>query len=141
MARTGVKELRDPHSYVTFDDIFALALAKTKSTEFIADSSKWQEALYAIREEYKNRISELKTMYFDESRSDISPQSDEFYQLISILSASKLISLPNPTYERILMNGTQKERARGLEEKLLEHYAEYIEEIADILQEKLGVES
>jgi hypothetical protein len=141
MVVKGAKELRDPHSYVTFDDIFALALAKTKSIEFHAESSKWQEALNDICEKYKDRIVELKTMYFDKSRSDISPQSDEFYQLISILSASKLISLPNPTYERICMSDKQKERARELEEKLLAHYAEYIGEIADILQEKLGVET
>ena len=141
MVRTGTKELRDPHSYITFDDIFALALAKTKSTKFVADTNTWQRVLYAVHEKYKEKIPELKMMFFDESRSHLPPQSDEFYQLINILSASKLIGLPNPTYERILMEASQKERARNLEEKLLEHYEKYIEEIAKMLEERLGVDS
>ena len=67
MVRTGTKELRDPHSYVTFDDIFALALAKTKSTKFVADSNTWQQVLYDIRQRYKDKITELRMLYFDES--------------------------------------------------------------------------
>ena len=138
MARTGAKDLRDPHSYVTFDDVIALALAKTKSTIFVADSNKWQEVLYDIREKYKDRIPELKTMFFDESRSPLPPQSDEFYQLINILSASKLISLPNPTFEHICMDKSQKRRVENLEEKLLEGYEQHISEIGQMLEEKLA---
>ncbi len=80
-------------------------------------------------------------IYFDESRSDIAPQSEEFYQLINILSSSKLISLPNPTYEHICMGKSQKRRAINLEEELLKHYEGYIEEIAEILEGKLAVRS
>lgn len=138
MVVKGAKALTDPHSYVTFDDIFALALAKTKSPKFVADSNKWQEALYDIYEKYKDRIAELKTMYFDKSRSDMRPQSEAFYQLINILSASKLISLPNPTFEHICMDRGQKRRTRNLEEELLKPYEGYIEEIAEILEGKLA---
>lgn len=141
MVVKSAKELRDPRSYVTFDDIIALALANTVSEKFFADSNKWQEALYDICEKYKDRITELKTIFFDESRSDIPPQSEEFYQLINILSASKLISLPNPAFEHICMDVPQKERAKKLEEKLLKHYENYIGEIANILEEKLAVRS
>ena len=138
MTSTVAKELRDPHSYVTFDDVIALALANAKSTKFVADSNKWQQALFDIREKYKGKIVELKTMYFDNRRSDIPPQSEAFYQLINILSASKLISLPNPTFEHIIMGRRQKRLTRNLEEALLKHYEEHIKEIAEILEKRLA---
>ncbi len=141
MAKQTARELTDPRSYITFDDIIALALAKTKSNQFNASSSKWQEVLYDIRERFKGEIVELRMMLFDESRSDIPPQSEEFYQLINILSAAKLISLPNPTYENILMDNLQKERAVSLEERLLRKYENHINDIADIIEEKLAVRS
>lgn len=139
MVTKGAKQLCDPHSYVTFDDVIALALANSKSVKFFADSNKWQEALYDIRQKYKDNIVELKTMYFDEKRADISPQSEEFYQLINILSASKLISLPNPTFEYICMDSEQKRRTLDLEGALLKHYEEHIKGITKILEEKLAV--
>lgn len=133
------KEVKDPRSYITFDDIIALALAKTNYREFVADSNAWQQVLYDIREKYKDRITELNMMFFNESRSDIPPQSEEFYQLINLLSAAKLISLPNPGLERIWMDDSQKRRTRNLEENLLKHYDEYINDIAKILEERIAV--
>lgn len=141
MVVKDAKELLDPHSYVTFDDVIVLALANTSTNKFLADSNRWQRVLYAIREKYKDRIPELKAMFFDESRSDISPQSEEFYQLINILSASKLISLPNPSFEHIVMDSTQKERARNLEERLLQRYHDYIADITSMLEGELAVQS
>jgi hypothetical protein len=139
---TGIgRKSREPASYITFDDIIALALARTKSCQFFADSGKWQQALYEVRERYKDRIPQLEMMLFDESRSDIPPQSEELYQLINIMSAAKLISLPNPAFEHILMNKEQKERTIKLEEKLLQPYKEYIGNIAQILENKLAVKS
>jgi hypothetical protein len=141
MAVKDSKELRDPHSYVTFDDVIVLALANTNTDKFFADSNRWQHVLHAIREKYKDRIPELKAMFFDESRSDIPPQSEEFYQLINILSASKLISLPNPSFEHIVMNPTQKECARNLEDHLLQSYHDCIADIASMLEGELAVQS
>jgi len=141
MVGIDTRELRDPHSYVTFDDVIVLALANTSTEKFLADSNRWQRVLHAIREKYKDRIPELKAMFFDESRSDLSPQSEEFYQLINILSASKLISLPNPSFEHILMDSTQKERARKLEERLLQCYHDHIADIASMLEGELAVRS
>jgi hypothetical protein len=141
MVRKSMKELTASRSYTTFDDIFALALAKTKSSRFVADSNKWQKVLYNVCQEYKDRIPELRTMFFDESHPPLVPQSDEFYQLLSILSASKLISLPNPTFEHICMDKSQKRRATNLEEKLLKHYEEYIENIGQMLEKELAVKA
>ena len=140
MKRTVAKELREPHTYITYDDVIVLALANTKSEKFTADSQSWQEVLYKIRKKYQDKIPELKMMYFDESRSDIPPQSEEFYQLINILSASKLISLPNPTFEHILMDNPRKKRAKKLEEHLLQHYKDHIAGIAGMLEGELAVQ-
>ena len=140
MKKTDTKELREPHAYITFDDVIALALANTQATKFTADSQSWQKVLYEIREKYQDKIPELKMMYFDESRSDIPPQSEEFYQLINILSASKLISLPNPTFEHILMDDPRKERAKNLEERLLQRYKDHIAGIAGMLEGELAVQ-
>lgn len=140
MRSTVAKELREPHAYITFDDVIALALANTESEKFTADSQAWQQALYKVRKAYQDKIPELKMMYFDESRSDI-PQSEEFYQLINILSSSKLISLPNPAFEHILMDAPQKERAKSLEEHLLQRYKDDIAGIAGMLEGELAVQS
>lgn len=136
MAKEPVK-FRDPESYVTFDDIFALALAETEATRYTADPHKWQSALYSIWKKYKDNIPALKAMSFDESCYHVPPQSEEFYQLLSILSSSKLISLPNPDFEYILMDPDQKLRAKGLEEDLLQEYKEEIEDIGQMLASEL----
>ena len=141
MRSTVAKELWEPHAYITFDDVIALALANTKSEKFTADSQAWQQALYKVRKAYQDKIPELKKMYFDESRSDIPPQSEEFYQLINILSSSKLISLPNPAFEHILMDAPQKKRAKNLEEHLLQRYKDDIAGIAGMLEGELAVQS
>lgn len=140
MRSTVAKELREPHAYITFDDVIALALANTDSEKFTADSQAWQRVLYKVRKAYQDKIPELKMMHFDESRTDI-PQSEEFYQLINILSSSKLISLPNPAFEHILMDAPQKERAKSLEERLLQHYKDDIAGIAGMLEGELAVQS
>ena len=141
MTSTVAKELREPNAYITFDDVIALALANTDSEKFTADSQAWQKALYKVCKAYQDKIPELKMMYFDESRSDISPQSEEFYQLINILSSSKLISLPNPAFEHILMDAPQKDRAKSLEERLLQHYKDHITGIAGMLEGELAVKN
>lgn len=138
MAKRGPRQLSDPRSYITFDDVFALALARTKSERFVAESGKWQNALYDIWQKYKDRIPELRAMFFDESRKPLAPQSDAFYQLLNILSASRLISLPNPNFEYICMDKSQKRHARVLEERLLDKYKEYIQEIGQVLEKQLA---
>lgn len=139
MARKNPSVLSDPHGYITFDDILALALAKTKSREFVADSGKWQAVLYKICERYKDAIPELASMFFDETYTALPPQSDQFYQFLNVMSGAKLISLPNPTFERIEMNGEQKRRAINLEKNLLKRYEEHIPDIAAMLEQELAV--
>lgn len=139
VASTEAKKIpTDPSAYITYDDVIALALAKTRLTEFTADSNTWQAALYDIRETFKSDIKELNLMFFDTSRGPLlPPQSQEFYELISVLAESELISLPNPHYKRICMDEPQKQKVKELEEQLLAPYNPYIDKIAKILEDRL----
>jgi len=125
--------------FTTFEDIFALALANTEHFRFKADSDKWHKVLYEVCEKYRDKIPQLGVIFFEE-RPPLPPQSNEFYQLITTLSMSGLISLPNPNYEYIVMEGTQKERARELEGKRLDKYKDYIRKITELLDDRLAVE-
>lgn len=124
--------------FTTFEDIFALALANTKHSHFKADSNEWHKVLYQVYEKYRDKMPQLGVIFF-KKRPPLPPQSKEFYQLITTLSMSGLITLPNPSYEFIVMERAQKERARKLEKKRLGKYKDYIGNITELLDEQLGV--
>lgn len=125
--------------FTTFEDIFALALANSEYSLFKADSNEWQKVLSQVYKEYRDKMPQLGVIFFEE-RPPLPPQSKEFYQLITTLSMSGLITLPNPSYEFIAMGRTQKERTRELEGKRLNKYKEYIRRITELLDERLAVE-
>ena len=129
----------EEQDFTTFEDVFALALANTKSDRFKADSDAWHRVLYKVCEEYRDKVPQLGVIFFEE-RPPLPPQSSEFYQLITTLSMSGLISLPNPNYEFIVMEPKQKERARELEGKRLAPYSDYIQKITELLDRQLAVE-
>lgn len=129
----------EEEEFITFEDIFALALANSKSAHFKADSDEWHKVLYEVCEEYRDKMPQLEVIFFEE-RPPLPPQSKEFYQLITTLSMSELISLPNPNYEYIIMDHTQKERTRELEGKRLDKYKNYIRKITELLDDRLAVE-
>ena len=128
----------EEEEFTTFEDIFALALANTEHSRFKADSNEWHKVLYQVYEEYADKMPQLAVIFFKE-RPPLPPQSKEFYQLITTLSMSGLITLPNPSYEFIVMESAQKERARELESKRLNKYKDYIGKITELLDERLAV--
>jgi len=129
----------EEEEFTTFEDIFALALANTKSSHFKADSDEWHNVLYEVCEEYRDKMPQLGVIFFDE-RPPLPPQSNEFYQLITTLSMSGLISLPNPNYELIVMNKEQKKRAQEMEGQRLDKYKKYIQKISKLLDARLAVQ-
>lgn len=139
MARTREARHTEAEELTTFEDVFALALANTKSSRFKADSDTWHKVLYEVCRDYRDKMPQLEVIFFEE-RPPLPPQSNEFYQLITTLSMSNLISLPNPNYDFIVMDDKQKQRAQELEEKRLEKYKDYIEKIAELLDARLAVE-
>ena len=129
----------EKEEFTTFEDIFALALANTDHSLFKADSDEWHRVMYEVCEEYRDKIPQLSVIFF-EDRPPLPPQSDEFYQLITTLSMSGLISLPNPNYEFIVMGENQKESIKKLEVKRLAKYKDYIQNITELLDKRLAVE-
>ena len=125
--------------FTTFEDVFALALANTGSSRFKANSDDWHKFMFEVWEKYKGKIPQLSVIFF-ENRSPLPPQTSEFYQLITTLSMSGLISLPNPNYEFIVMDEKQRQRTKKLETKRLTKYKDYIRNITELLNERLAVE-
>jgi len=123
--------------FVTFDDILALALARCHTELFTSDAGKWHEALFEVCEKYRDELPALREVFFREHPSPL--QTNQFYELISILSASTLITLPNPNYSSIQMDRHQKKRAKALESKLLERSEQQIKGISDILERRLAL--
>ena len=52
---------REEEDFTTFEDVFTLALANTKSGRFIADSNAWHRVLYQVCENYQEKITQLTT--------------------------------------------------------------------------------
>lgn len=129
----------EEEEFTTFEDIFALALANTEHHRFTADSDKWHKLLYEVCEKYRDKIPQLGVIFFEE-RPPLPPQSNEFYQLLTTLSMSGLVSLPNPNYEYIVMEQVQKVHTQELEEKRLDKYKGYIQKITKLLDDRLAVE-
>ncbi len=125
--------------FTTYEDVFALALANTNSERFKANSDDWHRIMYEVCEKYRDKIPQLSVIFF-ENRPPLPPQSNEFYQLITTLSMSGFISLPNPNYEFIVMEGKQKKLAKKLEKKRLTKYKDYIQDITELLDNRLAVE-
>jgi len=138
MEKLEETQCSEEEEFTTFEDIFALALANSEHSHFTADSNEWHKVLYQVYEEYRDKMPQLGVIFFKE-RPPLPPQSKEFYQLITTLSMSGLITLPNPSYEFIVMDPTQKERARELEGKRLGKYKKYIRRITELLDERLAV--
>jgi len=129
----------EEEEFTTFEDIFALALANSEYSLFKADSDEWQRVLFQVYKGYWDKMPQLGVIFFKE-RQPLPPQSKEFYQLITTLSMSGLISLPNPNYEFIVMDDKQKKRVKQLEGTRLNKYKEYIRRITELLDERLAVE-
>ena len=46
-------------AFTTFEDIFALALARSKKQRFSASTEPWCQAMLEIKDRYSNQIPEL----------------------------------------------------------------------------------
>jgi hypothetical protein len=136
MAQGARLDETHPEELITFDDIFALALAEAGPTRFTGDSRKWHEAMYEICERYGDDVPALQEVFFAK-RPPLKVQTDQYYQLISTLSTSGLITLPNPNFQYIQMTPAQKNRAKKLEDTLLAEFRPQIQEIAQIVRQRL----
>lgn len=125
-------------AFTTFEDIFALALARSKKRHFSAGSGPWCKAMFEICRRYSSEVPELQDIYFSE-RPPLPPQSDQVYQIFTTLARAGEISLPNPQLEHIVVHNTHKTRIRRAIGDSLSRYDGIMGDIVRILEEKVAI--
>lgn len=125
-------------AFITFEDIIALALARSNKQNFSARTEPWCKALMEVRDRYLTQIPELSEIYFTE-RPPLTPQSDQVYQVFTTLARAGEISLPNPQLEKIVIKKSHKNRIRKAIGNSLTKYDPLIDEIRRILEEKVAI--
>lgn len=79
------KYQRFREEFITFENIFSLALACTSIRIFSSDNMDWHRAVYEICQKYRESVPELKPIYFDHSRPPLPPMADQVYTLQTTL--------------------------------------------------------
>lgn len=134
---TKKKQYQDFKSFVNYIDILTYALALSGEKSFSGDPDKWHRAIFEICKKYKNKIPELKQIYFT-YRPPQPPQSEQVDRLIKVLNMSREISMPNPRYPRIDLPKDKKNLILKRESERNKHYLNEIERIGKILKEKVS---
>jgi hypothetical protein len=140
MATKTLQKYEEFRSFFTYENVLTYALALTGESEFDSNPEKWHEVIYDICQEYKKQIPELQWIYFT-SRPPMPPQSEQVDQLLKLLANSREVSLPNPDFPAIVMNGEKRELIKKREEgRLSKAYQEKLKAISLLLKDKLKVE-
>ena len=125
-------------AFTTFEDIFALALARSKKQRFSASTEPWCQAMLEVKDRYSNQIPELNDIYFME-RPPLPPQSDQVYQVFTTLARSSEMSLPNPQLKEIVIKKNHKSRIRKAIGNSLTKYEPLMDDIVRIMEEKVAI--
>jgi hypothetical protein len=131
------KQYQEFKSFVNYIDILTYALAISGEKSFSGDPDKWHRAIYEVCKKYKNKIPELKQIYFT-FRPPQPPQSEQVDRLIKVLNMSREISLPNPRYPKIDITADKKRLILARETERNKHYLREIEGIGKILKENVS---
>lgn len=126
--------------FITFEDIFSLALAFTSIRNFSSDNMDWHRAVYEICQKYRESISELKPIYFDHSRPPLPPMADQVYALKTILMMSgELEGLDTLSGHILRIPEGKRSKIKRREVKRLANYLEQIKDMAKIFDKHLKV--
>lgn len=126
--------------FITFEDIFSLALAYTSIQIFSSDNLDWHKAVYEICEKHKQSIPELERIFFDHSRPPLPPMAEEIYTLRFHLMICKELEGLDTLQGYILRipDGARPKIIRR-EEELLAKYLEQIRDMAEIFDKHLKI--
>jgi hypothetical protein len=138
MTNTRQEKLEQLKSFITFEDIIALAIARSGKEKFSAKTEHWSKAMKKIKDRFSDQIPELKEIYFSE-RPPLAPQSDQVYQVFTTLARSGEISLPNPQYREITVHEAQRNLIEKAIGKSLCKYDTFMNSITMILEDELAV--
>jgi hypothetical protein len=138
MNKKKLQKYEEFRSFFTYENALTYALALTGEENFDSDPEKWHEVIYEICRQYKEKVPELKWIYFT-SRPPMPPQSEQVDQLIKLLANSREVSLPNPDFPAIIMSKDKRELIKKREGSRLAKYKPEIESISQLLKDKLKV--
>jgi hypothetical protein len=119
-------------TYWNYVDALAYALALNASDEgekFTADPSRWNKAVYQLRERYEGKLPEaFRDIFFEvrPGRPVYSPQVDHF---LHVLAQARLMSEPNPAYVVLEISPSHKQAIIRLNEERLSQHQELLQEI------------
>ena len=139
MDKKNLQKYEKFRSFFTYENALTYALALTDAEKFDSNPDKWHEVIYGICQKYRERIPELKWIYFT-FREPMPPQSEQVDQLIKLLANSREVSLPNPDYPTINMSSEKRELIKKREEARLAKYREELQAISQLLKDELKVE-
>jgi len=136
------KERQKFDKYITYHDIFALALALTSIKVFSSDSMDWHRAFYEICQKYGKSIPEISHIFFDHSRPPLPPMAEEVYDLQTLLMMSKeLEGLGLAPHHILRIPDGVRPKIIKEEEKRLAKYMKQIRDMAKIFSKHLKTES
>lgn len=138
MNKKNLQKYKKFRSFVTYENALTYALALTEEDKFDSNPDKWHEVIYDICQKYRDRVPQLKWIYFT-FREPMPPQSEQVDQLIKLLANSREVSLPNPDYPTINMSKENRDLIKKREAGRLAEYQEQLQAISQLLKEKLKV--
>ena len=125
-------------SFSTYENALTYALALTDEDKFDSNPDKWHEVIYDICQKYRDRVPQLKWIYFT-FREPMPPQSEQVDQLIKLLANSREVSLPNPDYPTINMSKENRDLIKKREAERLAPYQKELRDISQLLKDALKV--
>jgi len=126
--------------FITFEDIFSLALAFTSIRQFSSDTMDWHRAVYEICQKYRESIPELRPIYFDHSRPPLPPMADQVYTLkTTLMMCRELEGLDILSGHILRIPEGVRPKIRQREAGRLAKYLEQIKDMAKIFDQHLKV--
>lgn len=138
MNKKNLQKYERFRSFVTYENALTYALALTEENRFDSNPDKWHEVIYEICHKFRDQVPELNWIYFTD-RPPMPPQSEQVDQLIKLLANSREVSLPNPDYPTINMTKEKRDLIKKREEGRLAKYREQLQEISQLLKDRLKV--
>ncbi len=138
MRKKNLQKYEKFRSFFTYENALTYALALTEEERFDSNPDKWHQVIYDICQQYKEKVPELKWIYFT-FRPPMPPQSEQVDQLIKLLINSRQVSLPNPDFPEIIMSKEKRELIKKREEGRLAPYRGELQAISQLLKDTLKV--
>lgn len=128
--------------FITYHDIFALALSLTSIEEFSSDRMDWHRAFYEICQKHQETVPELRDIFFDHSRPPLPPMAKEVYELQQVLMMSgELEGLGLLPHHILRIPRGVRPQIKQREARRLAKYMEQIKDMAKIFDKHLGTMS